>query len=68
MRPNLSCPYARHDAQMMVDCTKRGEPCAHQRWCMSKGWAVLTDMAGNCPARKGVNDGEDRETASQRGD
>lgn len=52
MRPRLNCPHARHDAQMCIFCTLRDEPCAHQRWCMSKGWAVLTDQAGRCPARK----------------
>ena len=52
MKPKLSCPYARHDARMCIQCTKLEGACTHQRWCMSKGWAVLTDQAGKCPARK----------------
>lgn len=68
MRPRLNCPNARHNADMMIDCTKRDEPCAHQRWCMSKGWAVLTDQAGRCPERKDENDGEKPETDSRRRD
>ena len=68
MKPKLNCPYARHDAQMMVNCNKLGEPCTHQRWCMSKGWSVLTDYAGRCPARKDDEHGADREAAQERGD
>ena len=49
----LTCPHARYDAGMHIQCKKANKgPCAHQRWCMSKGWAVLTDQAGNCPVRK----------------
>ena len=60
MAPRLTCPHARHDRQMMIECTKRDEPCAHQRWCLSKGWAVLTDQAGKCPVRK--DDSNERKT------
>jgi len=64
MKPRLSCPYARYAVQMWIDCARRDEPCAHQRYCMSKGWNVLTDQAGNCPARK--DDGNEREQAAAR--
>ena len=52
MLPRLTCPHARYAEGMVIQCTRRDEPCAHQRYCMSKGWYVLTDQAGNCPARK----------------
>ena len=53
MKPaKLTCPYARYAEQMSIKCTKTDDLCAHQRYCMSKGWYVLTDQAGNCPARK----------------
>ena len=68
MKPRLSCPHAHYGAGMTIECTKRGEPCAHQRWCMSKGWAVLTDQAGRCPARRDDYHGETRETAAERRD
>ena len=68
MRPRLNCPYARYNAQMCIFCTKRDEPCAHQRWCISKGWAVLTDQAGRCPVRKDNNHGETKEAAAKRRD
>jgi len=68
MKPRLSCPYARYDAQMCIECTRRDEPCAHQRYCMSKGWNVLTDQAGACPARKDENHERktDKATAKRR--
>ena len=50
--PRLTCPHARYAEGMVIQCAKADDLCAHQRWCMSKGWAVLTDQAGNCPARK----------------
>lgn len=50
--PRLNCPYARYGERMAIQCTKADDLCAHQRYCMSKGWYVLTDQAGNCPARK----------------
>ena len=64
MRPRLECPNARYDSAMCIHCTLRDEPCAHQRWCMSKGWAILTDQAGNCTARK--DDGNERDQAAAR--
>ena len=48
----LTCPYARYNAQMHIDCTKTSEVCAHQRWKPCKGWCVLTDQAGVCPGRR----------------
>jgi len=48
----LTCPNAKYDSNMNIRCEKRDEMCAHQRWCMYKGWSVLTDMAANCPARR----------------
>ena len=68
MRPRLECPHARHNRDMCIICTKRDEPCAHQRWCMSKGWAVLTDMAGNCPARKDDGNERTQQAAARRSD
>ena len=59
--PRLNCPYARYGERMAIQCTKADDLCAHQRYCMSKGWYVLTDQAGDCPARKEENN--DRKTA-----
>lgn len=52
LKPRLNCPYARYGERMAIQCTKAGDLCAHQRYCMSKGWYVLTDQAGACPARR----------------
>lgn len=52
MTPRLNCPNARYGEGMVIQCAKADDLCAHQRYCMSKGWYVLTDQAGNCPARK----------------
>ena len=60
MTPRLSCPNARYGERMVIQCAKADDLCAHQRYCMSKGWYVLTDQAGNCPARKDEN--HERET------
>lgn len=54
----LTCPHAKYDDKMHIQCEKVGDMCAHQRWCMSKGWCVLTDQADVCPARKEENDNE----------
>ena len=61
MTPRLNCPNARYADGMVIQCTRRDEPCAHQRYCMSKGWNVLTDQAGRCPARK--EESNERKTA-----
>ena len=66
MRPRLDCPHARHNREMYIECAKREELCSHQRWCMSKGWAVLTDRAGSCPARKEDDNGH-QDTAAAGG-
>lgn len=55
MLPRLSCPLAQYAVGMQIKCTKADELCAHQRYCMSKGWYILTDQAGNCPGRKDDN-------------
>ena len=68
MRPKLSCPNAKYNSDMMINCTKRDEPCAHQRWCTCKGWAVLTDQAGDCPARKEEGNGRKNKRAARRRD
>lgn len=47
----LICPYATYESNMYIRCGKVDNLCAHQRWCASKGWAVLTDMASRCTAR-----------------
>ena len=52
MLPRLTCPLARYAEGMVIKCTKADDLCAHQRYCMSKGWYVLTDQAGACLARK----------------
>ena len=57
MKPaKLTCPYAKYDGRMYINCEKTGELCAHQRWCDGKGWSILTDQAGDCPARKEKKD------------
>lgn len=48
----LTCPHASYDSQMSIQCSKLGDYCAQQRWCAYKGWAVLTDRASECSARK----------------
>jgi hypothetical protein len=48
----LTCPHAKYDARMHIRCDKIGDMCAHQRWCMSKGWCTLTVQADKCPARR----------------
>ena len=58
MTLRLNCPNARYGEGMVIQCAKADDLCAHQRYCMRKGWYVLTDMAGNCPARK--DDGNER--------
>ena len=48
MKPaKLTCPHAKYDAKMHIQCEKVGDMCAHQRWCNYKGWCVLTDQADN---------------------
>lgn len=68
MAPRLTCPYARYGEGMVIHCAKADDLCAHQRYCMSKGWYVLTDQAGNCPARKENEDNGTRKktTASKK--
>ena len=68
MTPRLTCPHARYGEQTVIQCNKTGEPCAHQRYCMGMGWYVLTDQAGNCPARKESEDNGTRKktTASKK--
>lgn len=48
----LTCPHARYNAQMTIDCTKTDDLCTHQRWCNMTGWAKLTDGAAACKAAK----------------
>ena len=62
----LTCPYARYNAGMHINCEKTGDLCAHQRWCDGKGWCVLTDQAGECPARKEKKDERKAKAASKR--
>ena len=61
MTPRLSCPHAQYAEGMVIHCAKADDLCAHQRYCMSKGWYVLTEQAGNCPARK--EEDNERKTA-----
>lgn len=62
----LICPYARYDAQMYIRCAKINDQCTHQRWCMGKGWSVLTEQAGACPARKDDTDERKAKRAPKR--
>ena len=62
----LTCPHAKYDAQMHIHCAKTGEGCAHQRWCAGKGWCVLTDQAGACPARREETNERKAETTKKR--
>ena len=48
----LECPHAKYDREMRITCRKTGELCSHQRFKPCKGWCVLTEQAGACPARK----------------
>ena len=67
MKPSkLTCPHAKYDGQMHIQCNKTGEQCAHQRWCEGKGWCVLTDQAGDCPARKEKDDERETERTPKR--
>ena len=52
MTPTLTCPFAKYISGMRIACTRADDLCAHQRYCMGKGWFVLTDQAGDCPVRK----------------
>ena len=52
MKLTLTCPYAKYDAQMRIQCSKSETLCANQRWRPCKGWSVLTEWADDCPARK----------------
>lgn len=53
MKPvKLTCPYARYNFTMHIDCMKTAGPCANQRWCAGKGWCVLTEQAAQCPAAR----------------
>ena len=62
----LTCPYAKYDSHMYIKCEKAGDLCAHQRWCNYKGWAVLTDKADDCPARKEEKPNERKAPAAKK--
>lgn len=64
MKLNLTCPYARYDAQMRIQCSKSESLCANQRWKPCKGWSVLTEWADDCPARKEAP--SERKTSKKR--
>lgn len=67
MKPaKLTCPHAHYNERMYINCEMSGDFCAHQRWCSGKGWCILTDQAGECPARKEKNDERKAKTASKR--
>ena len=66
MRPaRLSCPHARYNAHMYIDCDKTGEMCAHQRWCTMTGWAKLTDMSARCAALR-EDEGNERKAKAAK--
>lgn len=44
----LECREARYDSEMRIWCRPMGTLCKHQRWCLGKGRAVMTDMAPDC--------------------
>ena len=62
----LTCPYAKYNSDMNIVCTKRDDLCAHQRWCMYKGWSVLTERADNCPVRREQNNERKAKTTAKR--
>ena len=67
MRPaKLTCEHASYNQDMTIRCSKLGDACANQRWCAGKGWCVLTEHAGNCPARKGEDNGRKAKAAPKR--
>ena len=67
MRPaKLTCPHAKYNERMYIGCEKTGDLCAHQRWCDGKGWCVLTEPAGDCPARKEKTNEREAKTAKKR--
>ena len=51
MAKKLECPEARYDSEKRIRCRVKGTLCAHQKWCLMQGRAVLTDMAPDCLAR-----------------
>ena len=51
MKPALDCPYASYDSRMRIQCSKAAGLCGNQRYKPCKGWCVLTESAGDCPAR-----------------
>lgn len=59
----LTCPHAKYNSKMYIDCTKTGDLCAHQRWCDGKGWCVLTPQAERCKAlqESPIQEGESNE-------
>lgn len=59
MSTRLKCPKAQRDRNRMLICRVNGQLCAHQRWCMMDGMAVLTNESARCPARD-AEDGDAR--------
>lgn len=59
MSIRLKCPKAQRDRNRMLICRVNGQLCAHQRWCMMDGMAVLTNESARCPARD-AEDGDAR--------
>lgn len=69
VRPaKLTCPNAKYNSRMYIECAKDGGECAHQRWCAGKGWCVLTEQAADCPARREDDHEQRAKTVKKRRD
>lgn len=67
MRPaKLTCEYAAYDRNMIIQCAKTGEGCAHQKWCQMTGWSKLTERADTCPARRDDSNGKAKAVKKRR--
>lgn len=66
MKLTIDCPYGSYNAQMQIMCAKTSDICAHQRYRSCKGWWILTDQAGACPARKDDTNDRKAKTAPKR--
>ena len=51
MKLTLGCPHARYGENMVIICTRDGQPCAHQYFKSCKGWWALSPGWTTCTAR-----------------
>ena len=67
MKPaKLTCPYAKYGTGTSIQCTKLQDACAHQRFCIGKGWCVLTEQADRCPERSESHERKAKTTKKRR--